>query len=96
MGLVRLLMIVSGRAASTCASNRLAPEREDYKGGAPANLDVGACRRQEKPGALPRPQFFSASTPSPLNSVANPARRKRCATSAGRSRPLLSLFGDPV
>ena len=40
--------------------------------------------------------FFTANTPSPLNAVANPARRKRLATSPGTSRPLVSLFGVPV
>ena len=42
------------------------------------------------------PEFFVASTPSPCNSAANPACRRRLATSPGTSRPLVSLFGVPV
>ena len=40
--------------------------------------------------------FLTANTPSPFNSVANPACRKRFATSPATSRPLVSLFGVPV
>ena len=42
------------------------------------------------------PYFLTPTTPSPLNVVVNPARCKRLATSAGTSRPLVSLFGVPV
>jgi hypothetical protein len=41
-------------------------------------------------------QRFTASTPSPLGSVVNPARWRRLLTSAGTSRPLVSLLGVPV
>ena len=41
-------------------------------------------------------QRFTANTPSPINSAVKPARRKRCATSFGTSRPLVNLFGVPV
>ena len=40
--------------------------------------------------------FFTANTPSPTNSVTNPAWRRRFATSFGTSRPLVSLLGVPV
>jgi hypothetical protein len=40
--------------------------------------------------------FFTASTPSPFSSAPKPARLRRFITSAGTSRPLVSLFGDPV
>ena len=39
---------------------------------------------------------FAASTPSPLERAANPAVRRRFATSPAMSRPLLALFGAPV
>lgn len=40
--------------------------------------------------------LLTASTPSPINCVAKPARRNRVATSLGTSRPLVSLLGLPV
>ena len=39
---------------------------------------------------------FTPTTPSPLNVVVNPARCRRFASSAGTSRPLVSLLGVPV
>ena len=43
-----------------------------------------------------RYRLRTARTPSPLNSVANPARCSRVATSLRTSRPLVSLLGAPV
>lgn len=56
---------------------------------------VASARRPDLEKGRAQPSR-TASTPSPFSSVENPASRSRFATSAGRSRPVVSLLGAPV